>query len=99
MPDLNVCTACLAMPFKAGWYGAVWVWHIPFDFRHSSNLAMVKSISLSVTIVSGIPKVAKVGHIFSIVTEEVAEVVMCTSIHFECMSISMRYILSRKRPA
>ena len=73
MPDLNVCTARLVRPFEAGWYGAVWVWHIPFDFRSSSNSTLVKLVPLSVTSVSGIPKLAKVDRIFSIVTDEIAE--------------------------
>ena len=68
------------------------------DFRNCSNSALVKLIPLSVTSVSGILKAAKVDCIFSIVTHEVAEVVMYTSIHIECASISMRYILPTKGP-
>ena len=64
IPDLNVCTARSARPFEAGWYGAVQVWRIPFDFKNSSNSALVKLVPLSVTSVSGIPKVAKVDCIF-----------------------------------
>ena len=73
----------------------VWGRLIPFAFRNSS----VKLEPLSMTSVSGIPKVANVDLIFSIVMDEVVEVVMCTSIHFECASIRMRYIFPRKGPA
>ena len=66
--DVNVCTAHSVRPFEAEWCGAVRVWRIPFDFRNSLNSALVKLVPLSVTSVSGIPKVAKVDHIFSIVT-------------------------------
>ena len=45
------------------------------------------------------PKEAKVNLIFSIVTDEVAEAVMCTSIHFECALIRIRNILPKKEPA
>ena len=106
MPDMNAYIAHLVRPFDAGWYRAVWVWYravrvwyIPFDFRNSPDLTLVKLVPLSVTSVSGIPKVGNLKCIFSTVTDEVAEVVMCTSIHFECVSISMRYILPRKGPA
>ena len=54
----------------------------------SSNSELVKLVPLSVTMVSGRPKVAKVCLNLSMVTADVAEAVMCTSIHFKYTSIA-----------
>ena len=50
------------------------------------NSALVNTVPLSVTGISGRPGVANVTCIFSIVVCDVAVVRVCTSNHFECAS-------------
>ena len=74
------------------------MWCIPLFCMNCQNSSLVKLVPLSVTSCSGSPNVAKVLIIFSIVTSDVDDFVMCTSIHLECASMRIRNICPKKGP-
>ena len=64
----------------------------------SKNSSLVNLVPLSVTTCSGSPIVAKVLLIFSLVTSDVDDFVMCTSIYLECSSMRRRNMCLKKGP-
>ena len=60
--------------------------------------SLVNVLPLSVTSCSGSPNVAKTLLIFSLVTSDVDDFVMCTYIHLEYSSIKIRKMCPKKGP-
>ena len=62
------------------------------------NSSLEKLGPLSVTSCSGSPNVAEVFLIFSMVTNDVDDFVMCTSIHLECASMRIKNMCPKQGP-
>ena len=96
---LKIPTALSARPFPAGWYGEVVICSIPFAEQNVLNSRDVKVGPLSDTIWSGSPCVLKISLSSIIVSEAVMVVIVLTSIHLECASITIKDILFKNGPA
>lgn len=82
-----------ALPFDAGWYGGVLVWHTPFLCRKSVKVFQVNWGPLSVTTSSGIPYDAKTVRSLSMVLSAVVKLITNTRtqrVCDECVSTSTR---------
>ena len=67
-------------------------------FAKCSNSALVNVVPFLVTSTSGKPNVANILRIFSLVSSEVAELVMWMSIHFVQIWTKIRNILPKRGP-
>ena len=69
-----------------------------FRMNCQKNSSLVNLVPLSVTTCSGSPNVAKTLLIFSLVTSDVDDFVLCTSIYLECSSMRRRNMCLKKGP-
>ena len=77
---LRVCTALLAKPLVAGWYGADVICLMPFLFKNVRNSALVNAVLLSDTTVSGKPCIANTDLRTEMTFPELVEDTICASI-------------------